>query len=418
MRTLAELDLFDPETIENPNEFYAAAREQAPVYQLPTSPIPDRRVFLVSTYDLIKVVHKDPETFSNRFAAFLSGDGTVVPEVEEITAQGHKPVPTLLTQDPPEHSRYRKIVSKAFNDRRVHKMEDYIRAICDELIDAIANKGQCDFLEEFAIPLPIFIIADQLGVPRSDMDKFKRWSNETVAGLSQMKGKESLIQAARADLQIQQYMAEIITQRRAEPQDDVISDLVNLTDDDGVNLTIGEILSIVKQMLVAGNETATNTLTSAMVHIINEPELQDRIATESGLAANVCEEVLRIEAPTKHMWRVVSRDTVLGNAELAEGDLLLLSYHSANHDTARYENGDEFQCPRRNAASHLSFGSGIHFCPGAVLARSQVRIAFEQLFSRLGNWQIITPPKRITHIQSILHRGLTELDLSFEQRAQ
>jgi len=417
MSTLTDTDFMAPETIQCPFPFYAAARREAPVYPLPNSPIPGRQVFLVTRYDTIQRVLRDWKTFSNKFGVLMSQGGAEAdPELRAIQAQGLEPVETMLTQDPPLQRKYRSFVTKSFGLARVEQMDGYIRQICDERIDAFIDRGECDFFGEFAIPLPVYVIADQLGVPRADIDKFKKWSDDSIAAISRTQGREATLQAARSQVEMQHYFIKVIDERRKAPREDVISELATATFDGERPLSYAEILSILGQLLVAGNETTTNALAGGMVYVLEQPGMQDRFAADPSLIPNAVEEILRLEAPTKHMWRIVTADTELDGVEIPAGGVLLLSYDAANRDEAVYPDGDRCVFDRPNAETHLAFGGGLHFCVGALMAKKEMVVAYEQLFSRLKDIRLAPDHPPLTYIPSILHRGYEGLRLSFNRR--
>ena len=416
MSKLSERDFMGADTLQRPFEFYAAARAEAPVYRLPHSPVPGADVYLVTRYDLIQTVLGDWRTFSSRFGALMGRAAVRDPEIEAILADGYPPVETMLTQDPPAQRHYRSLAIRAFSLARIERMGDYITEICDRLIDGFIDRGRCDFFAEFAVPLPVFVIADQLGVPRADIDRFKRWSDDSIASLGRMKGRDALLRAARSQVEMQQYFAAAIEERRASPRDDVISDLANASFQGERPLTTPEILSILQQLLVAGNETTTNALAGGMVYILGQPGVADRFAADPSLIPNAVEEILRLEAPTKHMWRIVASDTELGGVSLSAGAALLLSYDAGNRDEAKFPNGEACRFDRGNAAEHLSFGGGIHACLGAQLSRKEMKIAFERLFARLTHIALAPDQAPLRYFESILHRGFESLHLQFEAR--
>jgi cytochrome P450 len=416
MSELSHRDFMGPDTLQRPFEFYAAARAEAPVYRLPNSPVPGTDVYLVTRYDLIQSVLTDWRTFSNRFGALMGRGATRDAELEAILAEGYPPVETMLTQDPPLQRQYRALATKAFSLARIERMGEYITEICDELIDGFIDKGRCDFFAEFAVPLPVFVIADQLGVPRSDIDRFKRWSDDAIANIGRMKGRESVLRGARSQVEMQHYFAAAIEARRASPKDDVISDLANATFQGERPLTTPEILSILQQLLVAGNETTTNALAGGIVYVINEPGAADRFARDPSLIPNAVEEILRLEASTKHMWRIVTTDTELGGAAIPAGSALLLSYDAGNRDEAKFPDGDACRFDRENAGEHLSFGGGIHACIGAQLSRKEMKIAFERLFARLQAIRLAPDQEPLRYFESILHRGFESLHVAFDKR--
>ena len=414
---LTRPDFMDPETIQCPFAFYAAARAEAPVYRLPNSPAPGKAVFLVTRYELIQQVLRDWRTFSNRFGELMSRGDPSDPEIAAIQAQGYPTVPTMLTQDPPLQQKYRRLVTKAFSLARVERMGEYVNQICEELIDGFAPRGEVDFFREFAIPLPVSVIADQLGVPRQDMARFKRWSDDAIAALGRVQGRDAALQAARSSVEMQHYFAAIVEARRREPQDDVISDLANARFDEERLLAMPEILSILGQLLVAGNETTTNALAGGMLYVLAQPGMADRLAADPSLIPNAVEEILRLEAPTKHMWRMVTQDAELGGVSIPAGAVLLLSYDAANRDESVFAEPETCRFDRANAAEHLSFGGGLHYCVGALLARKEMTIAYERLFSRLKGLHLTPGQPPLRYIPSILHRGLEGMRLTFQPTA-
>jgi len=415
MSVITTQDFMDPETLQCPFPFYASARAEAPVYKLPRSPVPGADVYLVTRYDLIQDVLKDWRTFSNRFGQ-LMGRRSDDPELNEILADALPQVETMLTQDPPLQRQYRALATKAFSLARIEQMTGYITQICDELLDAFIDRGSCDFFRDFAVPLPVFVIADQLGVPRSDIDRFKKWSDDSIANIGRMKGRESILRGARSQVEMQKYFSAVIEERRVAPRDDVISSLATAVFQGERPLTTPEIMSIVQQLLVAGNETTTNALSGGMVYILEEPGTVERFAADPSLIPNAVEEILRLEAPTKHMWRIVTTDTELGGVAIPAGAALLLSYDAANRDEARFADGDHCKFDRANAVEHLSFGGGIHFCVGALLSRKEMTIAYQRLFARLTNIRLAPNREPLRYFESILHRGYESLHLEFDRR--
>ena len=414
LHQLAQTNLLDPDLLQCPFRFYAAARESAPVLKLENGPIPGRDIYFVSSFDLVKQVLVDWKTYSNRFAE-LMGKGTSDPEVAAIAAQGWKSIPTMLTEDPPLQRKYRALVTRAFSAARIEGMGPYITQICDELIDGFIDRGECDFLADFAIPLPIYVIADQLGVARADLPRFKAWTNAAIANLGHAKGRDAALNAARAVVELQQYFAAIIEQRRAAPTDDIISELANARFDDERLLTMEEMLSILQQLLIAGNETTTNALAGGLVHIIDGGKV-DHFRDHPAELPNAIEEILRLEAPTKGMWRIARETRALGGVTVPAGAVLFLSYDSANRDARQFPAGEVCDFARGNAAKHLSFGFGTHSCIGSMLSRKQMAIAYERLFARLGDIAVVPDRADLRYLESILHRGFQGLNIRFTRR--
>ena len=401
MKPVDEYDLYDPETVENPWEYYAALHEQAPVHTTSGG------LTMVASYDLCLEAVRDPVTFSSKFIQKMSG-GTAGADGNYLGPE------TLLSNDPPEHTFFRKLVNKTFSPTRVKKMKPQIQTITDDLIAKIlAGPARFDAMTEFAIPLPLTVIADQLGVPRADLDRFKIWSDATVVPIGGMATTEELIASLPLVEELKTYLAERSQEAIENPRDDMISDLVTAKLDGERSVVIKEVVSLLQQFLVAGNETTTNLIGATLMFLYQNPGEFEKLKADSGLLANAIEEALRLESPTSGMWRVVTRDTELGGVPLAEGSMIMLRYAAANRDPNMFEDPDTFKIDRPNARDHLAFGMGIHFCPGAALAREETRIGLGALLERLPGLRL-APDNDFKHTPSVLLRGLKRLDLEFD----
>ena len=308
MTKLEDYNPFDPEVAEDPFEYYAALREQAPVYQTPMG------FFMVSTYDHCVSAIRAPEVFSSRFTAAMAGGMGGVDALEggDLDEIPMAPTDTLLTNDPPSHTRFRKLVNKAFSPRRVEKMDEYVGSIASDLIDGFATRKVIDAVPELAVPLPLTVIADQLGVPRSDMENFKKWSDASVAPLGGIISREEQIECARLVLDLQKYLLARARERREHPTDDLLSDMVHASVDGESPLSDAEVVSIAQQFLVAGNETSTNLIAGALMFLLRDPEQAEKVRANPELIPNAVEEALRCETPVQGMWRVTTCDTRLG----------------------------------------------------------------------------------------------------------
>ena len=409
----ADFDFFSPEVIESPHEFYEAIRREAPVYQLPGTDI-----FMLSRWEDIRQVNRDTETFSNQFQDVLKGPEPS-PEAAAIYASGYEQPPTLLTLDPPEHKVFRSLINKVFSARRVEKMHDYIEQVVDELIDDFIDKGECEFVRDFATPLPVYVIADQLGVPRKDLRRIKAWSDAFAGRLGGMASPEEEIENARLIVEYQHYMADIIADRRANPQDDMISDLANNTINhaDGERLmTVEELLSMIEQLLVAGNETTTSATTGGLLSLIQLSDQLQILLDDPKIIDNAVEEILRLESPSAGLWRVVTKDTELHGVKIPKGSMLQLRYAAANRDERVFDNPEVMDVCRKNADDHIAFGYGTHFCPGAFLGRKEMQVAFQRILQRMTNIRLAEGKNDLTHWPNMVLRGLKELHITFDKR--
>ncbi len=415
--TDVSLDGFDPfsaEIQQHPEPYYARMRREQPVFRVGDTPL-----FIVSRYDDVVAALRQPKVFSNQFAgpsAPFGGGGD--PELAAIVAEGYRPVSTLLTADPPAHTRYRKLVDRAFTPRRVQLLVPFMHEVADELIDAFVEDGRCEIVTQLAVPLPVHLIAFALGVPAERKGDFKRWSDDSIAAIGAVISRERQLSAARGVVEFQRYFASELEDRRAHPRDDLLTDLVQAriehpeAGEDASPLTMEEMLSILQQILVAGNETTTKLIAEACRLLVEHPEAADRVRTDPGLIPNLVEEALRLAAPTQGMFRVVTQDTVLAGTEIPRGSMCVLMYASANRDEDGFADPDSFVPERPNAKDHLSFGKGVHFCLGASLARAEACVALEKILTRLGDLRF-GADNEFAYEPSFILRGLRRLSLEF-----
>ncbi len=407
MTSVAQFDPLAPETVECPYPFYATLRREAPVYQ-----VPGAGFYIVSRYEDILSVLRRPELFSSS-----SGPGLrPVPDddVQAIMREGFPPVNTLLTNDPPAHSRYRGLVNKAFSARRVALLEPGVRAIAEALVDGFAADGEVELVAQFAVPLPLSVIADALGVPREDMPAFKRWSDDSVAPLGGMISHERELECARSIVEFQRYFEAKLEQRRQTPRDDLLSDLLTARLDGVEPLDTAELLSIIQQLLVAGNETTTNLIASGVLLLLSHPDQRAAVQADPSLVANTVEEILRLESPVQGLFRSAKLDTEIGGVPVPAGARLVLMYAAGNRDEAAFADAETFDVRRDNAREHLAFGQGVHYCLGAALARLEGVIALQTLLTRLPNLRLAPGRNDFTHTPSFILRGLKALHLAFD----
>lgn len=293
-------------------------------------------------------------------------------------------------------------------------MEPKIRTIANELVDGFIGGGRVELVSQFAVGLPLTVIADSLGVAREDMDRFKKWSDDSVAPLGGMISYARQVECARSIVEFQHYFAARIEERRAAPRDDLITDLVNARLDGVEPLNVPEMLSILQQILVAGNETTTNLIASAMMILLRDCTQMAALAADKALIANFVEEALRLESPVSALFRVAKIDTEVGGVRIPAGSRIIVIYGSGNRDDAHFPDAAKMDVRRDNARSHLAFGQGVHFCIGAALARLEGRIAFETLLGRLRNIRLMPGRNDFSHTPSFILRGLTKLWLEFE----
>lgn len=410
MNAAQPIDFLSAEVLAHPFAAYQQGIAASPVYTIPGSGIT-----LVLSYTLVAEATGRVDDFSNNFQAILSGIRSADPDVMAILDAGWPQRDTLLTADPPDHTRFRKLVNLAFSMQRVNALEDHIRSIVVDLIEGFADRGQCEFVREFAMPLPVQLITEQIGIDRTDFATVKRWSDAFADRLGGMISKERELECAREVVEFQHAMKAKIDERRAEPQDDLLSNLVNARVDDERPLDDAELLSILQQLMVAGNETTTSSLAGGLLQLIRNPDQMAKLQADPSLIGNLVEEVLRTESPTAGLWRVVRRDTELGGVPLKAGSMLMLRFAAANRDPERFENPDRFDVERKNARAHLAFGRGIHMCVGNMLSRKEMAVGFDELLKRLDGFRV-TDEAALVWPPNMLLRGLAALPIAFERR--
>ena len=323
----------------------------------------------------------------------------------------------MLTADPPRHTRYRSLVDKAFAPKRVSELGPNIEEKINFIIDQFHDTGKCEVTAQISKQLPIRVIAEQLGVPLDDYDKFSNWSDAFVAQLSGTSSPEEHIEIAKKLVQFQQYFANKLDECEDNASDDILSDLANLTfeDDDGVNrkLEKSEQLSIIQQLLVAGNATTAHSISEAIYLLIANPDQMDLVLNDYKLIPNMVEESLRLLTPTNNMWRIATADTELGGVKIPKNSLIIIRYGSGNRDEDLFENPDKFDVTRKNARRHVAFGQGIHVCIGMNLARKEMYTAFPIILDRLKNMRF-GEDNDFVYSPNVLLRGLNKLNIEFD----
>jgi cytochrome P450 len=406
---LSELDFFSAEVQECPFHVYQQLQEEAPVWQMPGT-----NVFVVTRYDDIREIIRDPGRFSSSFSALLN-TGSSNEEVNTIYGQGYEMVETLLTQDPPRHRVYRNLVNKVFSNKRIEGMRSEVEKMSNELIDQWIDEPEVDLLNRFCVPLPIYVISDQLGVPRSELSLIKKWSDASASRLGRLADEEEQIQNAKDIVEFQHYFAALLDRMREAPEDNIISDLANNTIDEGRLLTKPEALGMIQQILVAGNETSTSAIAGGVVLLIQNPDQQAMLRQHPDLIPGAVEEILRLETPTSGMWRRATADTEIGGVDIPEGAFLMVRFAAGNRDESIFAEGGAMSVARENADSHLAFGQGTHFCLGAQLARMEMQVALTGLLNRTTDWALVEGKNPLKHSPNVLLRGLTDLHISFNK---
>ncbi len=346
-------------------------------------------LWVATRLEHVVAISRDPATF-------CSSRG-VLPSDRQRTLT---PRESVLYIDPPEHAKYRKLVQPVFAPGRLRALEGRVREIVRGLLDAIEPGREVDFVPAFSVPLPLVVIAEMLGVPASDRERFKTWSDAVIeAGTRQT--PENMAQA----MELLGYFSEVLARRRIEPGDDLISLLAN-GEVDGERLEEFDILMFCMSLLVAGNETTRNLVSHGVHALSTRPAELAALVADRSLVPRAVEEMLRWGTPIAGFLRTATREVEAFGARFAEGDQVLMVYAAANRDPAVFgDDAEEFRVSR-DASGHVAFGFGEHFCLGAVLARMEARIAFEEILARFAR---IEPAGPIERLSSNVMRGVVRL---------
>jgi cytochrome P450 len=366
-------DPYDTEIDANPYEIWRRLRDEQPVYR-------NERLdfYALSRYADVEAAHRDPATFSSRH-------GTVLEMMKE------DPLPTgmMIFLDPPDHTRLRALVSRAFTPRRVTHLEERIRELCTGFLDRWADDETFDFVQDFGAPLPALVIASLLGIPEADQE-WARDKIDTTFHLDDEKGMINDISLA-AMIELHEYLEKLLEERRRNPRDDMLTDLVNaeLTDADGTDrhLTIPEAADFADLIVSAGTETVARLLGWAAILLDRHPDQRADLAAHPDVIPNAVEELLRYEAPSPVQGRWTTREVELHGETIPVDSKVLLLTGSAGRDERKYPHGERFDV-RRTFDHHVSFGYGIHFCLGASLARLEGRVALEEVLRRRPEWTV------------------------------
>lgn len=390
---MSAYDPFDADVIADPYPFYAALRQDDPVAWSDAS-----KCWVLSRYDDVDAALRDETTYVSGQGVFPSRTGG---------SSGDLLLPMLITMDPPRHTSMRRLISGGFTPRRTADLEPMIRKLTGQILDATAEDGGCDAVAAVAGPLPAIVISDLLGVPREDRDQFRAWSSALAqADPSSAESMRPMLAAAAA---LYGYFAELLPARRERPGDDLLSVLL-ATDPDGEPMTDEELLGFCFLLLVAGHETSTNLLSSALTLLAQEPQQRQLLADDPARIPAAVEEVLRYESPVQCLSRTLSRDLTLHGTTMHQGDAVLLLFASANRDEAAFPDAERFDVTRQ-PDQHLAFGRGIHFCLGSALARLEARVVLEELLARFPSYQVDLD--RSERIRSGMLRGWSSLALQW-----
>jgi cytochrome P450 len=392
-----EIDLTSPEFLADPYPTYTKLREnRAPVY-LPLGG-PTAGMWLVTRYEDVAAVLRE--------AKISKEMSRLVPPPPSMPLDA-----TMLFRDPPEHFRLRSLANQAFTPKRVKDLEARIEEIANALIDRVEGQGGMDLIADFAMPLPIVVIAEMLGVPAEERDTFRRWSNDLITGTDAVRGTDERRQKqGEAVASLMGYFARLIADRRADPREDIISALIEAQEEGG-RMTEEELLGTCVLLLVAGHETTVNLFGNGLLALLRHPDQAALLKRQPDLLPSAVEEMLRYESPVQRgTFRVTTAPVEVGGTLLGVGEQVSAVLGAANRDPGQFPEAGNFDI-NRTPNRHLAFGLGIHFCLGSALARTEARIGFGRLLDRLPNLRLIS--EAVEWNQNTLIRGLRHLPLEY-----
>ena len=410
LHTSAELDkhLSTLQFLENPYPFYHHLRAADAVHWSQAW-----SCWLLTRYDDVVATLTDPKRFSNvgtteRFLKQLPTDelARIQPLYQHFTVG-------LTRTDPPNHTRIRALTSKAFTTRVIELMRRRIQEIVDQLLDAALDRGQIDLIGDFAYPLPATVIAEMFGFPPEDRDRFKAWSSQIAAFHGTGRADLATIERSQtALLEARKWLSELIEARRQQPRDDLLSWLAN-AEEQGDMLNNHELLATCVTFMIGGHETTTNLIGNGILALLRNPDQLRLLKDEPDRITAAVEELLRYDAPTQRAHRVAAEDIDLRGKTIRKGDFIQQVLGAANRDPAYFPEPDRLDITREKNR-HVSFGLGIHFCPGAPLARLEAQIAFPTLLRRLPNLRV-ADNTTIEWTPNNFFRGLKALPLEFDR---
>jgi len=370
-----EDSLLSPETVSNPYPVFAAMREAAPVHHVE----PLMGAYVVCRYDDVGSVLKNHTLFSSdAMRAFTTVNSAIRPEVARLI-QADK---VLMAEDPPLHTRMRNVTGHAFTPQRVAEMEPFIRAVVTKLVDAMLAKEQPELMADLAVPLPLTVISEMLGIDPERRDDFKRWSDDAFAAITpDIFARVDTASVEASIIAFNDYMQGILEQRRQKPGKDLISAVVAASKQEDF-LSPKDVIFFCLMLLAAGNVTTSTLIGNGVIALLRNPAEWERMVADPSLIPNAVEEMLRIDPPIQASLRRATVDTVISGHPIPKNARVMVLLGAANRDPRKFADPDRFDIARASPA-HFSFSHGVHFCMGATLLRLEARVVFEELVRRI-----------------------------------
>jgi len=423
-----QISFFEGATNDCPYEPYRQLRNEAPVWLDPAT-----GMYVVTRYEDVRAIVLDPRRFTNQVVAARAnqavaaqgpgGEGAREEAAElerELTRmyeeRGWVPGRNLVNLDEPEHMQMRRLFDHAFRPAVIHELEPFVAQLAHRLIDELPADGRCEWVSQFAIPLPMYVTARQVGVAESEMPRIKRWTDAYVQRMGLTQTREQRIWSAEMEIEAQHYFQPTIERLRAEPDSSLLSTLVNgVIPEWGRALTDNELHHVIMvDLFVAGSETTANALSAGMAMLAAQPPVWDALkADPERLLDPFIEEVLRLESPVQGLLRQAACDVELHGVPIPAGALVMIRFGAANRDERQYPSPERIDLERPHSRSHLAFGTGAHHCLGAPLARRELHHGFRAVLERLDTVRLVAGANDFRHAPNYFLRALRELHIEF-----
>jgi cytochrome P450 len=414
-----QINLFDVDTQQCPYEAYKTLREEAPVYKQPGTDI-----YVVSRYEDVRAILMDPQTFRSgaEGTAYRMKTGNIERQ-KKIAARfadkGWVPGPTLGNRDDPGHKQMRAMFNEAFRPARIKEMDPLVETLAFDLIDDFLEDRRCNWVKQFAVPLPLYIIGEQMGAKREDMWKIKGWTDAFFRRISMMLDEQTEMEMVDREIEGQHYFQPIFEELRNNPNDSLLSALVNTVIEDwGRPLTDNELhAEMMADTFVGGSETTTNALSAGMKMLIENKDVWHQLKNDPDKYMKIfIEEILRLESPVQSLMRFVATDTEIQGVSIPAGSLINIRFASANRDGSQFECPETLDLNRSKPGSHVAFGSGVHHCLGAPLARRELIWGFTAVVERFEDMWFAEEKNDFAIHPHFLLRSLKELHIEFEPK--
>ena len=413
-----DVNFFDPETNNCPYHAYKTLRDEAPVWKDPRT-----SMYVISRYEDVRAVVMDTERFVNQRQASRVATPEMIERQKKILAlykeKGWVPAPTLAGRDDPNHKEMRGLFDHAFRPSRIKQLDPIVDGVARELFEKFINEGQCDWVRAFAVPLPLIVIGVQMGANQEDIWQIKAWTDAWVQRLGMMQTEEEALWSTEMEIEAQHYFQPIFERLRKEPNDTLLSDLVNTVIPEwGRTLTDEELhAEMMADTFVGGSETSTNALSGGIMLLSQHKDQWAKLKSDPDkYVPQLVEEAVRLEGPVQGLFRTAAVDVEMHGVTIPAGSIVNIRYAAANRDERHFENPDALDLDRPNSRSQIGFGAGVHFCLGAPLARRELAIGFRAFVDNIDDFELIDPNMTFDYQKNFALRALSSLPIRFTKK--